>query len=295
MRKGLQVWLLAVRPRTLPAAVSPVLVGTATALADQAFRLLPALAALAGALLLQVGVNLANDYFDCVKGVDTVERLGPVRVTQSGLIHPRKVLAAVVFTFVLAGGVGLYLTLAAGWPVLVIGVASILAALLYSGGPFPFGSRGLGDFFSFLFFGPVAVCGTYYVQALRLTHLCAVLSLSVGFLVAAILVVNNLRDIPTDTKVGKRTMAVILGPERTRIEYVLLLGGAYAVVILSWVGGGLTGWALLPLLALPKVLTTTRSLWSLTGPALNQALAGTAQLTLLFSILLSLGLAIPNL
>ena len=289
----ISLWVLAIRPRTLPAAVSPVLVGAAAAAADHAFRLFPALAALAGGLLLQIGVNLANDYFDFVRGVDTTERLGPVRVTQSGLIRPGRVLAGMILTFLLAAGTGLYLTFAAGWPVVAIGCASILAAVLYSGGPYPFASHGLGDAFAFFFFGPVAVCGTYYVQALGLSFLCVILSVSVGLLVAAILVVNNLRDIPTDSRVGKRTLAVILGPERSRVEFVLLLVLAYGLLVVLWLAGSLSSWGLLPFLTMPMAVSLAKSLWAFSGPALNAALAATARLTLVYSLLLSVGLVIP--
>ncbi|MEW6668159.1 MAG: 1,4-dihydroxy-2-naphthoate polyprenyltransferase [Thermodesulfobacteriota bacterium] len=292
---AVRAWLLAIRPRTLPAAVSPVLVGTAAAAADHAFRLFPALAALAGGLLLQIGVNLANDYFDFVRGVDTTERLGPLRVTQSGLIPPGRVLAGMILTFLLAAGTGLYLTYAAGWPVVAIGSASILVAVLYSGGPYPLASHGLGDVFAFVFFGPVAVCGTYYVQTLGLTPLCMMLSVSVGLLVAAILVVNNLRDIPTDSRVGKRTLAVILGPGRSRVEFVLLLIIAYGLLAALWLAGNLSPWGLLPFLTLPMAIALVRSLWVLSGPGLNAALARTAVLTLVFSLLLSAGLVIPTL
>lgn len=290
-----RAWLLAIRPRTLPAAVSPVLVGSAAAAAEHAFRPFPALAALAGALLLQIGVNLANDYFDSVRGIDTPERLGPVRVTQTGLIPPGRVLAGMILSFVLAAGAGIYLISAAGWPILAIGCASILAAVLYSGGPYPLASHGLGDAFAFFFFGPVAVCGTYYVQALGVSFLCGMLSLSVGFLVAAILVVNNLRDIPTDSRVGKRTLAVILGPERSRKEFVLLWVMAYGLLVGLWLAGSLSAWGFLPLLTLPQAVFLARSLWVLTGASLNAALAGSARLTLVFCLLLSVGLVIPRL
>lgn len=293
MMGEIRLWMLAIRPRTLPAAVSPVLVGTAAAAAEHAFHLLPALAALAGALLLQIGVNLANDYFDFVRGVDTTERLGPVRVTQSGLIPPGRVLAGMILAFLLAAGAGLYLIFTAGWPILAVGCASILAAVLYSGGPYPLASHGLGDAFSFFFFGPVAVCGTYYVQALDVSFLCWMLSLSVGFLVAAILVVNNLRDIPTDSRVGKRTLAVILGPERSRVEFVLLWALAYGLLVILWLAGRLSPWGFLPFLTLPMTASLARSLWMLSGPSLNAALARTARLTLAFSLLLSAGLVIP--
>jgi 1,4-dihydroxy-2-naphthoate polyprenyltransferase len=290
---GLGVWLIAIRPRTLPAAASPVLVGTAAALADHGMRILPALAAFAGALLLQIGVNLANDYFDYLKGVDTAERLGPLRVTQSGLIPPAVVLKGMILSFLLAACAGLYLALSAEWWVIVLGGASILAALLYSGGPFPLASHGLGDLFAFLFFGPVAVCGTYFVQTLRLTSGSVLLSLPVGFLVASILVVNNLRDIPTDLKVGKRTLAVILGPRGARLEYRCLLILSYLAPLILWILGKISPWGLLPLLSVPSALSLDRSIASLSGCELNQALADTARLTLVYSLLLSVGLVLP--
>jgi 1,4-dihydroxy-2-naphthoate octaprenyltransferase len=285
--------MLAIRPRTLPAAASPVLLGTAAAAADQEMRLYPAAAAFAGAILLQIAVNLANDYFDYTKGVDTAERLGPVRVTQSGLIPPSKVLAGMFLAFSMAVAAGICLIFEGGWPVIAIGAASIVAALLYSGGPFPLASHGLGDLFAFLFFGPVAVCGTYFVQALRLDLTCVLLSLPVGFLVSSILVVNNLRDIPTDLKVGKRTLAVIIGARGARLEYGILLFSAYAVPVVLAALGSIPAWGLLPLVSAPMAMTLVRSLKIVSGPGLNQALADTARLTLIFSLLLSVGLLLP--
>ena len=293
MSIDIKSWLLAIRPRTLPASASPVLVGTAAAAADQSMRLLPALAALIGAILLQIGVNLANDYFDYLKGVDTAERVGPVRVTQSGLIPPVEVLKGMILIFILAMTAGIYLVSEAGWIVALIGGASILAALLYSGGPFPLASHGLGDVFVFIFFGPVAVCGTYYVQSLRLSLSCALLSIPLGLLIASILVVNNLRDIPTDLKVGKRTLAVILGARGARVEFALLLILAYAAPVLMAAFGTIHVWALLPLLSVPRAVMLARSLRFLTGSNLNESLADTAKLTLIFSLLLCLGLLIP--
>ncbi len=187
-----QAWLLAARPKTLPAAMAPVVVGIALAVRDGAFALGPALAALLGALLLQVGVNVANDYHDFVAGVDQPDRLGPTRVTQSGLIPPEQVRLGMIVVFAAAALVGVYLIAVAGWPVLVIGVASIVSALAYTGGPFPLGSHGLGDLFVFIFFGLVAVAGTYYVQALTVTPLALIAAVPVGLLATAILVVNNL-------------------------------------------------------------------------------------------------------
>ena len=206
-----RAWLLAARPKTLPAAIAPVVVGAAAALGEHSFAPLPALAALAGALLLQIGVNLANDYFDFGRGIDTPDRKGPVRVTQAGLIPPGQVRFGMIATFVAAALVGVYLVVRGGTPILVVGVASILSALAYSGGPWPLASHGVADLFVFVFFGPVAVCGTYFVQAGSVSGTAAAASLAPGLLITAILVVNNLRDIETDAGAGKRTLAVRLG------------------------------------------------------------------------------------
>ncbi len=285
------VWILATRPKTLPAAVAPVSVGCALAVADQSFAFLPAAAALVVALLLQIGVNLANDYFDYIKGIDTRERLGPVRVSQSGLIPSATVKGAMIFIFLLAMIPGLYLAFIGGWPVIIIGLASIIAALAYSGGPFPLASHGLGDLFVFIFFGLVAVCGTYYVQALRLTPMVGVMGSIVGLMISAILVVNNLRDIQTDRRAGKRTLAVILGERATKFEYTLLQACAYALLIKVWFFDLANAWVLLPVLTIPLAIALNRSVWkSSGGNALNLTLAKTAALALVFSVLLSIGL-----
>jgi 1,4-dihydroxy-2-naphthoate octaprenyltransferase len=287
---NLQAWILATRPKTLPAAVGPVLVGSALALADNLFALIPALAALGISLLLQIGVNLANDYFDGIKGIDTKERLGPVRVTQSGLIAPAAVKSAMMLTFSLAACIGLYLMMRGGWPVIFIGTASILAALGYSGGPFPLASHGLGDLFVFIFFGLVAVCGTYYVQALRLTWLVFFMAAAVGLPITAILVINNLRDIRTDQKVGKNTLAVTLGEYLSKIEYALLLALSYGLLLIVWMIGWGSFWMLLPLLSLPWAVSLIRTvLRSNIDPGLNIMLAKTAGLSLIYSVLLSVG------
>jgi len=284
-------WLLATRPKTLPAAIAPVVVGTALAYADQRLALLPALAAWAVALLLQVGVNLANDYFDFQKGIDTADRQGPVRVTQSGLIPPDRVKSAMITVFAVTLLPGIYLAVRGGWPVVVIGAASIIAALAYSGGPYPLASHALGDFFVFVFFGLVAVCGTYYVQALRLTTVVPVMGAMVGLMITAILVVNNLRDIETDQRAGKRTLAVVLGARGTQLEYSLLLGSAYLMPVIIWLRNPAVGFILLPLLSLPWAVPLNRLIWqNPAGAILNRALAGTARLALLFSVLLSVGL-----
>lgn len=284
---------MASRPKTLPAALAPVLVGMALAYADGGFRWLPALAAAAGALLLQIGANFANDYFDFFKGADTHERLGPTRVTASGLIGHGELRWGMVAVFGLAGLAGLYLIYVGGWPILAIGVASILGALLYTGGPFPFGYHGLGDFFVFIFFGLVAVGGTYYVQTLTLTPLVLLAATPVGALITNILVVNNYRDIETDARAGKRTLAVMLGRRGARMEYLLLLAVAYLVPLALWLGFGWTPWVMLPWLTLPLAVPLVRTMFtSIDGPTLNVTLAGTARLSLFFGLLFALGIAL---
>ena len=225
----LRAWILATRPKTLPAALAPVAVGSAMAYAHQRFVLIATMAALAVAVLLQIAVNLANDYFDYVKGIDAEDRLGPVRVTQSGMIPAEQVKLAMIITLIAAALPGLYLITVGGWPVVCIGLACILAALAYSGGPLPLASHALGDLFVFIFFGIVAVCGTYYVQALQLTFMVVCMGIIVGLMITAILVVNNLRDIQTDRRAGKRTLAVLLGSRATKFEYSLLHIGTHVM------------------------------------------------------------------
>jgi 1,4-dihydroxy-2-naphthoate octaprenyltransferase len=250
----------------------------------------PALAALLGAFLLQIGANLANDVFDFRRGADTSERLGPPRVTQTGLLLPEQVLRGMWVCFGLAVVLGVYLTITAGWPVVLIGIASILAAIAYTGGPLPLGYYGLGDLAVFLFFGPVAVCGTYYVQAGEVGALAVWSSLPMGFLITAILVVNNLRDIDTDRGAGKHTLAVRLGETGTRLEFTLLVVGAYLTpLMMAWSGAGPV-WSLLCWLSLPYAALLTRSVWREKGRPLNRVLAGTGRLTLVYGILFSMGL-----
>lgn len=281
---------MASRPRTLPAAIAPVLVGTALAWADGRFSLAPALAAVAGALLLQILSNFANDYFDFKKGADTRERVGPTRVMSAGLLTARELRTGIVAVIVLAILDGVYLILVGGWPILAVGVASILAALLYTGGPFPFGYHGLGDLFVFIFFGLVAVCGTYYVQAGTLSVPILLAAAPVGFLITSILVVNNLRDIETDAKAGKRTLAVLIGPQNTRRQFLALLILAYAATPLLWLVSSTGPAVLLPLISLPMAAKRVASVFSASGKELNSVLAATAQLSLQFSMLLSIGI-----
>jgi len=285
-----RAWLLAIRPATLSAAVAPVLVGTALAAGEGEFRPLVFAATLAAALLIQTGTNLANDLFDYERGADNAGRLGPPRVTQSGLIPPEQVRAATYLSFGAAAAIGLYLVFVGGWPILAIGLTAIAAGLAYTGGPWPLGYHGLGDLFVFLFFGLASVTGTYYLQTEELSAAAFLAALPVGLTVTAILVVNNLRDIETDRRAGKMTLAVRLGDRATRWQYALLVGGAY-VLLPSLVLAGASAWVWLPWLTLPLGLGLCRSVLAGTGGrALNPVLKQTARLHLALGSLLALGL-----
>lgn len=285
----MRAWVMAARPPTLPAAVVPVLVGTA-AVFGLGFRALPFVAALLASALIQIGTNFANDYFDFHKGADTAERLGPVRVTQSGLIAPDTVRNAMILVFGLAALVGLYLVFVGGWPILAIGLLSIAAGVLYTGGPFPLAYNGLGDVFVFLFFGLVAVCGTAYLHVGGVPAVAAWAALPVALIVTAIIVVNNLRDIDTDRVARKHTLAVLLGRRATRAEYLLLVAGAYLLLPLGPLLGLASWWALLPLLTLPLAAALVRTVFLVEGRPLNRALAGTGRLHLVFGVLFAIGL-----
>jgi 1,4-dihydroxy-2-naphthoate octaprenyltransferase len=285
-----RIWILASRPRTLPAAIAPVLVGTALAAAEDEFRVLPFIAALIGSIFIQIGTNLSNDYSDARRGADTEERLGPVRVTAGGLMPPRHVLVGTYVAFGVAVAAGLYLAAVAGWELLVVGVASILAGVLYTGGPRPYGYEGLGELFVFVFFGIVAVVGSYYVQTEELRWEAFALAVPVGLLSSAILVVNNVRDIDTDRRAGKRTLAVRLGRERARRLFMAMIVLSFAAPIATFAFGGLTAWLLVTLAAVPVAVPLVRTVSSRSdGPALNAALAGTGRLLAVFSLLLSAG------
>jgi 1,4-dihydroxy-2-naphthoate octaprenyltransferase len=280
---------MAARPRTLPAAVAPVLVGTALAVHDDAFRALAFVAALLGAVFIQIGTNLSNDYSDARRGADTEDRLGPVRVTAGGLVPPRRVLVATYVAFGLAVLVGLYLVVVAGPELLLVGAASILAGVLYTGGPRPYGYEGLGEVFVFTFFGIVAVTGSYYVHAEALPWEAFAFAVPVGLLAAAILVVNNLRDRVTDARAGKRTLAVRLGHARTLGLYAAMVYGAFLVVLV--LGIVFSPWVLLALLALPLAVPLVATVRTHTdGPTLNGALARTGVLEALFCVLLAIGI-----
>ncbi|WP_419174544.1 1,4-dihydroxy-2-naphthoate polyprenyltransferase [Desulfosediminicola sp.] len=287
----LYLWYLAIRPKTLPAAAAPVAVGSAAAIADGVFAFLPAFAAFLGALLLQIAVNLANDYFDAKNEIDGEKRLGPVRVTQSGLIPPSQVKGAMVATLVASGLVFCYLTLVGGLVIFLVAVASVLAALAYSGGPYPLASHGLGELFVFIFFGLVAVCGTYWVQALSLSWLVVVASIAPGLLISAIMVVNNLRDIPTDEEAGKRTLAVRLGRMKTITLYrAMVLVPYFMMVPLAFAGVGFS--VLFTFFTLPMAIMLCDEVRGISGSDLNYTLARTAKLSLFFSLLFAAGLIV---
>jgi 1,4-dihydroxy-2-naphthoate polyprenyltransferase len=287
-RGTLRLWLVAARPRTLPAAISPVLVGTALAGSEDVFRALPFVAALIGSVFIQIGTNLSNDYSDARRGADTEDRLGPVRVTAGGLMPPKRVLVGTYVAFGIAVAAGLYLAAVAGWQLLVVGAASILAGVLYTGGPRPYGYEGLGELFVFLFFGIVAVVGSYFVQTEDLRWEAFALAVPVGLLAAAILMVNNIRDIDTDRRAGKRTLAVKLGRERARRLFGAMVVSSFAV--LPGLVAPLSPWVLLALAATPLVPPLLRTVSTRTdGVALNQALAGAGRLLAVFSLLLAVG------
>jgi 1,4-dihydroxy-2-naphthoate octaprenyltransferase len=287
-----RAWLLAARPKTLPAAAVPVLVGAASAVHEGGgFRPLVFAATFASALLIQIGTNFANDYSDFHRGADHDGRLGPVRVTQSGLIGHASVRRGIVAAFGAATLLGCYLAWAGGWPIVAIGALSIIAALAYTGGPWPFGYHGLGDLFVFVFFGVIAVTGTAYLQSGRWSPFALALSVPVGLLVTNILVINNLRDLATDRAAGKVTLAVRLGERATRRQYVLFMAAAYLVVVALAVTSPVRRWLLLPLLTLPPAIGLCRRVLSgLAGRDLNAMLARTGQLLLLFGMLLAAGL-----
>lgn len=286
----LRLWLVAARPRTLPAAVAPVLVGTALAVNEDDFRPLAFACALIGSVFIQIGTNLSNDYSDARRGADTEDRLGPVRVTAGGLMPPRTVLIGTYVAFGIAVLAGAYLIAVAGWELLLVGAASILAGVLYTGGPRPYGYEGLGELFVFLFFGVVAVTGSYFVHTEQLTWEAFALSVPVGLLASAILVVNNVRDIDTDRRAGKNTLAVRLGRPRARRLYAVMVVLALLAPPVIWAAGGLSAWILLADLSAPLAVPLLRTVGTRTdGPGLNSALAGTGRLLGAYSLLLSAG------
>ena len=286
----LQIWLMAARPKTLPAGLTPVIIGAAMARADSRFHLLSVLAAMVASILIQVGTNFANDYFDFVKGTDTEERVGPARATQQGLVAPWVMLLATILVFALACLPGYYLILRGGIPIIVIGILSIFCGVLYTGGPYPLGYLGLGDVFVLIFFGPVAVGGTYYVQAQSWDSLALIAGLAPGLISMAILTVNNLRDADTDVKTGKKTLAVRFGKTFARLEYAVTMFAGMVLVplYLCYMSEGHYGALVACLVFIPGLMAIYK-VFTLDGADLNVMLAQTGKLLLIFSILFSVG------
>ncbi|QFU83792.1 1,4-dihydroxy-2-naphthoate polyprenyltransferase [Natronorubrum aibiense] len=302
-----KAWLLAARPQTLPAAAAPVIVGTGLAIHADVFAPLPAVMAFIGATLIQIGTNFANDYYDAIKGADTEDREGFTRVTQAGIIPPEQVKLATIVTFALAILSGTYLVYIGGLPILVIGLVSVFCGWAYTGGPYPLGYHGLGDLFVFVFFGIVAVMGTFYVQAAAtvadpltttipantVTLEAFVASLPVAGISTAIIVVNNIRDRETDVEAGKRTLAVRLGYKWSRAEYVALLALAYVTPLWFWLAAGFGPTVLLPLVSLPYAAVVAQTILTRTdGEALNPALEGTGKLLAIYSVLFAAGVVL---
>jgi 1,4-dihydroxy-2-naphthoate polyprenyltransferase len=284
-------WVAGARPRTLPAALSPVLVGTGAAAALDGFRPVPALLALVVALALQVAVNYANDYSDGRRGTDA-DRVGPMRLVGSGAARPQQVLAAAVLSFAVAAVAGLALAALSSWWLVAVGAVCMGAAWTYTGGPLPYGYRALGEVFVFIFFGPVAVIGTTFVQTGAVEGLAVAASVPPGLQIVALLVVNNLRDIEGDALVGKRTLAVLLGDRATRLGYAALLLAAFCAVTAI---GAVRPWALIALVGAPLGVPPARTVLSGgRGPALIGALQGTGVLTLATGVLLGVGLALSG-
>lgn len=288
----LQAWLMAARLPTLPAAVVPVVVAVGLSLPRADFPWLTALVTLLASLLIQIGTNFANDYYDAQKGADTAERLGPTRVTAAGLIPARAVLAATVLVFALAALCGVYLISVGGWPILLIGVLSIAAGVAYTAGPFPLGYHGLGEVFTFIFFGLVAVIGSDYLfsGSWRLVAFWA--ALPVALLVTAIIVVNNLRDEPTDRKAGKRTTAVRYGRVFARSEFSLLVILAFLTAPIAWLWAGEAPYSMAAWLTMPLALNLIERVGKDNGRMLNRSLVGSGRLQLIFGTLFALGLAL---
>ena len=287
--RAITAWWLALRPKTLAAGIVPVLVGTSIAEMNGGFHFLAATACVGGSLLIQIATNLANDYFDHKKGADTEDRIGPARAVQQGWIAPQTMAIATAVSLVLAFLVGLYLIHIGGWPIAAIGIASLVCAVAYTGGPMPLAYVGLGDLFVFLFFGLAAVAGTTFVQLLYVPNEAWVAGASIGLLATAILVVNNLRDRTTDAIANKRTLAVRFGPKTARFEHFFCLIGAYvlvgAAVLLDLAP---MGW-LLTFVSLPLAIREVRAVHKKDGPELNEHLAGAARVELIFGLLICIG------
>jgi 1,4-dihydroxy-2-naphthoate octaprenyltransferase len=280
---------MAIRPKTLPASTAPVIAGSALAFANNSFSFPIAIACLVSALLLQIGSNLANDVYDFEKGADSGERLGPIRVTQAGLLRPNQVKAGMWFVFGITTLLGIFLIYKGGWIILVLGVAAIISAIAYTGGPYPLGYHGLGDLFVFIFFGLGATVGTFYLQTGSVVPNIWWVATAMGCLTVSILIVNNLRDMENDQKVGKKTLVVRLGKRWAYGEYILMLSIAYGVPLVTWIMGLSTPWVMLTWFSIPSAFRWTMFIINNSGKALNKALAGTGQNELIYAILFTIG------
>jgi 1,4-dihydroxy-2-naphthoate octaprenyltransferase len=289
-----EIWMLAARPKTLPAAAASAILGSALALHDGKFHLLPAIIALIISILLQVGANFANDLFDFQRGADAPDRLGPLRVTQAGLLTPRQVTNGIILVIGVSTSLGIYLAINSGWLVILIGIFAIVAALTYTGGPFPFGYHSLGDLFVLIFFGFAAVCGTYFVQAGSISSASIWGGLAMGLLITNILVVNNLRDIDSDRLANKRTLAVRMGIRWTRVEYSLFVLIAYVLPVILVIDTNTYLGSFLTWFSIPYAISLIKEIYQVEGRSLNKTLAGTARLALIYSLLFSTGILFLN-
>lgn len=288
----LQIWFLAARPRTLPAAVAPIVVGTAVAVREASFVWWVALLALITALLLQIAANFANDAIDARKGSDTADRTGPTRITAAGYVSYSQVMNATWITLVMAMCTGIPLLIRGGWPFVFLGIASLICAVAYTGGPFPISYLGLGEVFVFLFFGLIAVTGTSYLHTGELTALSLAASVPPGAMIVGILIINNYRDREQDARVNKRTVAVRIGPKNTRVEYYVMLALTVISPFVFWALGWLNAWALLTVLSWPMFRTLVHQVQTLQGPPLNKTLGLTGKTALVHSLLLGLALVL---
>jgi 1,4-dihydroxy-2-naphthoate octaprenyltransferase len=288
----LEIWYLAARPKTLPAAVAPIVVGSAVAVREDGFVWWIALLALVTALLLQIAANFANDAIDAKKGSDTADRTGPVRITAAGYVTFNQVMNATWITLALAMVTGIPLLVRGGWPFVLLGIACLVCAVAYTGGPFPISYLGLGEIFVFLFFGLIAVTGTAYLQIGELTALSLAASLPPGAMIVGILIINNYRDLKEDARVGKRTVAVRIGPRKTRIEYYAMLLITAISPLVFWAVGWLNAWALITVVSWPLLWQLAQQVRTLHGPALNRTLGQTGKTALVHSVLLGLALVL---
>ncbi len=286
----LQCWILASRPRTLPAALVPVMVGSALAIYQGIFFPAYSIVALLCSILIQIGTNFTNDLYDYLKGTDTEERKGPLRVLASGLISVKEMKWGIFLVFFTAFLLGLYLVCSVGLMILWIGIFSIIAGLAYTAGPFPLAYNGLGDLFVFIFFGIVGTVGTYYLHAQQFTLLAFLISLPVGALITNILIVNNYRDIEEDKAAGKNTIAVLFGREFSRYEYVFFILISFFIPFLLHFKYDFNFWIFLPYITLPIAITLVKMIYALSGTKLNKTLELTAKFSALYGLLLSIGI-----